>query len=85
MSIIFIYLTIIFIASCDSSLKYNDFIAKKNVDEIGFQMDRKECLKEGDLLANKSEGSKRAGEILLDTKYYKISCMKRKGWSLKNK
>ena len=71
--------------SCDSSLKYNNFVAKGNVDEVGFQMDSNECLKEGKLLANKAEGSKRAGEVLLDTEYYKISCMKRKGWIPKEK
>lgn len=39
-----------------------------------------ECEKLGHLQANKSEGSKRAGEILIDKKRYFLSCMNRKGW-----
>ena len=82
--IVFLALYAIFTAGCDSSLNYGDFIERKNNDKVSFQMNDKQCQKEGELLANQSEGSKRAGEILLDTKYYKISCMKRKGWNFKN-
>ena len=77
---VFLALYPIFIFGCDSSLNYDDFIEKKGDDRVGFQMDDKQCQKEGELLANQSEGSKRAGEIIIDTKYYKMSCMKRKGW-----
>ncbi len=42
-----------------------------------------ECEKLGHLEAPRAEGSKRAGEILIDKKRYFLSCMERKGWASK--
>ncbi len=80
---VFLALYAFLTVGCDSSFNYDDFIERKGVDKVSFLMDDKQCQKEGELLANQSEGSKRAGEILLDTKYYKMNCMKRKGWNFK--
>ena len=82
----FIFLGILFLAlvNCGSSFNYENFKERKGVDKIIFQGDFKECNKEGNLQALRSEGSKRSGEILMDKRRYSIACMKRKGWLLKD-
>ena len=59
---------------------YENFEERKDVTELLFQDHMKQCDKLGRLQASRSEGSKRAGEILIDKKRYCLSCMNRKGW-----
>jgi len=68
------------ISSCTSYTKYEDFRERKDSTKIVFQDNAEECEKLGHLQASRSEGSKRAGEIMLDKKRYFMSCMNRKGW-----
>ena len=74
----------LFLSNCDTSTNFEDFKNSSNISKIKFKEDFKECQKEGQLQGMRSEGSKRAGEIILDKKYYSMNCMKRKGWNLKD-
>ena len=68
------------ISSCTSYTKYEDFKERKDSTKIVFQDNAEECQKFGHLQSSRSEGSKRAGEIMINKKRYFISCMNRKGW-----
>jgi len=68
------------LSSCTSYNKHEDFIDRKDASKVVFQNNMQECEKLCHLQASRSEGSKRAGEILIDKKRYFISCMNRKGW-----
>ena len=68
------------ISSCTSYTKYEDFKERNDSTKIVFQDNAEECEKLGHLQASRSEGSKRAGEIMIDKKRYFMSCMNRKGW-----
>ena len=52
-------------------------------ERVTFENNKLDCWEHSNLLAAKAEGSKRAGEILMDKRRYFLSCMKRKGWVLK--
>ena len=79
-SFFFILAHILLFFSCSSYNQYENFKERKDVTELLFQDDMKQCDKLGHLQASRSEGSKRAGEILIDKKRYFMSCMNRKGW-----
>ena len=76
----FILSHILLFFSCSSYNQYENFEERKDVTELLFQDHMKQCDKLGQLQASRSEGSKRAGEILIDKKRYFLSCMNRKGW-----
>ena len=46
---------------------------------VTFENNKLDCWEHSNLLAAKAEGSKRAGEILIDKRRYFLGCMKRKG------
>ena len=78
---IIIQIFIIFIfCGCTSYLNYENFKERKGVARVVFQGNMEGCEKFRNLQATRSEGSKRAGEILIDKKRYFMSCMNRKGW-----
>ena len=80
MKIIIYFFSFLVISSCTSYTKYEDFKERKDSTKIVFQDNAEECEKLGHLQASRSEGSKRAGEIMIDKKRYFMSCMNRKGW-----
>ena len=80
MKIIIYFFSFLVISSCTSYIKYEDFKERKDSTKIVFQDNAEECEKLGHLQASRSEGSKRAGEIMIDKKRYFMSCMNRKGW-----
>ena len=84
MKLLYLILAILILTSCDSPIIYKNYRERDGVDRIKFQKDKGECLKEGNLQATRSEGSKRAGEILIDKGRYSMNCMKRKGWVLRD-
>ena len=76
------FISIIFsLSGCTSYNQYENFKERNDSNKLVFQDNAQECEKLGHLQASRSEGSKRAGEILIDKKRYFISCMSRKGWS----
>ena len=77
--IIFIFIILIF-SNCTSYSNYEDFKVRNDSTMIIFQDNAEQCEKLGSVQASRSEGSKRAGEILIDKKRYFMSCMNRKGW-----
>jgi hypothetical protein len=79
----FILAHILLFFSCSSYTNYEDFKVRDDSTKVIFQNNAEECDKLGHLQASRSEGSKRAGEILIDKKRYFMSCMNRKGWILK--
>ena len=82
MKIITYFFSFLVISSCTSYTKYEDFKERKGSTKIVFQDNADECEKLGHLQVSRSEGSKRAGEIMIDKKRYFMSCMNRKGWIL---
>ena len=82
MKIIIYFFSFLVISSCTPYTKYEDFKERKGSTKIVFQDNAEECEKLGHLQASRSEGSKRAGEIMIDKKRYFMSCMNRKGWIL---
>jgi hypothetical protein len=84
MKLFFFFLAhILLFFSCSSYNQYENFQERKDVTELLFQDDMNECDKLVHLQTSRSEGSKRAGEILIDKKRYFMSCMDRKGWIAK--
>lgn len=79
---IWIFLILI-LSSCTSYNSYEDFKEREGFTKVTFQDNMEECEKLGHLQATRSEGSKRAGEILIDKKRYFMNCMNRKGWIAK--
>lgn len=71
------------LSSCTSYNSYEDFKEREGVTKVTFQGNMEECGKLGHLQATRSEGSKRAGEILIDKKRYFMNYMNRKGWIAK--
>ena len=71
------------LSSCTSYSKHEDFVERKDASKVFLKNNMQECEKLGRLQASRPEGSKRAGEILLDKKHYAFDCMKRKGWVLR--
>ena len=67
-------------AGCTSYNNIGDFEERKDSNLITFENNKLDCHEHSNLLAAKAEGSKRAGEILIDKRRYFLSCMKRKGW-----
>ena len=65
---------------CKSNNNLEDFKERKDSNRITFENNKLDCQGHSNLLASKAEGSKRAGEILIDKQRYFLSCMKRKGW-----
>ena len=80
--IIFIFV-FLFLSNCTSYSNYEDFKERNDSTMIIFQDNAEQCEKLGSVQASRSEGSKRAGEILIDKKRYFMSCMNRKGWTPK--
>ena len=80
MKIIIYFFSFLVISSCTSYTKYENFKKRKDSTKIVFQDNVEECQKFGHLQSSRSEGSKRAGEIMINKKRYFISCMNRKGW-----
>ena len=77
---LFILAHILLFFSCSSYTNYEDFKERTGSTKVVFQDNVQQCEKLGYLQASRSEGSKRAGEILIDKRHYFMSCMKRKGW-----
>jgi hypothetical protein len=77
---LFIFAHILLLFSCSSYTNYEDFKERTDSTKVVFQDNVQECEKLGYLQASRSEGSKRAGEILIDKRKYFMSCMDRKGW-----
>ena len=81
------FLTSIFISlyfiGCTPEYNLEDFKSRNDINKTTFMKNKVGCQKHSNLLASKSEGSKRAGEIAIDQNRYFLSCMKRKGWTLK--
>ena len=67
-------------SGCTSYNNIGDFEERKDSNLITFENNKLDCHEHSNLLAAKAEGSKRAGEILIDKRRYFLSCMKRKGW-----
>ena len=65
---------------CTSYNNLEDFKVRKDSNRITFQNNKLDCQEHSNLLAARAEGSKRAGEILIDKRRYFLGCMKRKGW-----
>lgn len=65
---------------CTSYNNIEDFKERKDSNLITFENNKLDCHEHSNLLAAKAEGSKRAGEILIDKRRYFLSCMKRNGW-----
>ena len=80
MKIITYFFSFLVISSCTSYTKYENFKERKDSTKIVFQDNAEECQKFGHLQSSRAEGSKRAGEIMINKKRYFISCMNRKGW-----
>jgi|TARA_B100000959_G_C14971943_1_gene620061 hypothetical protein len=78
--ILFILTYTLFFLSCSSYTNYEDFKKRPDSSETSFNNNLEECEKLGHLQASRPEGSKRAGEILIDKKRYFLGCMDRKGW-----
>ena len=70
----------LFFVGCTSYNNLEDFKERKDSNLITFEKNKLDCHEHSNLLAAKAEGSKRAGEILIDKRRYFLSCMKRKGW-----
>ena len=80
----FIHLFIVLgFISCSSDYYFEDFELRKDVIKSTFMKNKLICQKHSKLLAFRSEGSKRAGEMAIEQNKYFLSCMKRKGWVLK--
>lgn len=80
----FIYIFIpLYFFGCASDYNLEDFKLRKDVNKTTFRENKANCQKHSNLLASKSEGSKRAGEIAIDQKNYFLGCMERKGWVLR--
>lgn len=77
-----ILITLYFLG-CTSSNNLEDFQVRKDSNPVAFEDNKLNCKEHSKSLASKAEGSKRAGEILMDKRRYFLSCMKRKGWVLK--
>ncbi len=67
-------------AGCSSYNNLEDFKERKDSNQVTFESNKLDCQEHSNLLAAKAEGSKRAGEILIDKRRYFLGCMKRKGW-----
>lgn len=65
---------------CTSYNDIEDFKERKNSNRVVFEKNKLDCQEHSKLLASKAEGSKRAGEIMIDKRRYFLTCMKRKGW-----
>ena len=74
------FFSFLVISSCTYYTKYEDFKERNDSTKIVFQDNAEECEKLGHLQSSRSEGSKRAGEIMIDKKRYFMTCMDRKGW-----
>ena len=83
MKLIIINLVCLFFSNCTSYSNYEDFKVRNDSTMIIFEDNAEQCEKLGSVQASRSEGSKRAGEILIDKKRYFMSCMNRKGWTPK--
>ncbi|MEC8957278.1 MAG: hypothetical protein VX495_02680 [Nitrospinota bacterium] len=73
-------LIVLCFVSCTSYNNIEDFKERKDSNRITFENNKLDCHEHSNLLAVKAEGSKRAGEILIDKRRYFLGCMKRKGW-----
>ena len=73
-------LVVLWFLGCTSHNNLEDFKERKDSNGIIFENNKLACQEHSNLLAAKAEGSKRAGEILIDRQRYFLSCMKRKGW-----
>ncbi|MEC7786405.1 MAG: hypothetical protein VX579_05595 [Nitrospinota bacterium] len=73
-------LIVLCFVSCTSYNNIEDFKERKDSNRITFENNKLDCQEHSNLLAAKAEGSKRAGEILIDKRRYFLGCMKRKGW-----
>ena len=73
-------LIVLCFVSCTSYNSIEDFKERKDSNRITFENNKLDCQEHSNLLAAKAEGSKRAGEILIDKRRYFLGCMKRKGW-----
>ncbi|MEC9423191.1 MAG: hypothetical protein VYC01_02470 [Nitrospinota bacterium] len=76
-------LIVLCFVSCTSYNNIEDFKERKDSNRITFENNKLDCQEHSNLLAAKAEGSKRAGEILIDKRRYFLGCMKRKGWTSK--
>jgi len=65
---------------CTSYNNIENFKERKDANRVVFEKNKLDCQEHSELLASKAEGSKRAGEIMIDKRRYFLSCMKRKGW-----
>jgi len=65
---------------CTSYNNIESFEERKDSNLTTFENNKLDCQEHSNLLAAKAEGSKRAGEILIDKRRYFLSCMQRKGW-----
>jgi len=70
----------LYFLGCNSYNEIEDFNERKDSNRVVFEKNKLDCQEHSELLASKAEGSKRAGEIMIDKKRYFISCMMRKGW-----
>jgi len=73
-------LIVLCFVSCTSYNNIENFKERKDSNRITFENNKLDCQEHSNLLATKAEGSKRAGEILIDKRRYFLGCMKRKGW-----
>ena len=73
-------LVALYFLGCTSYNNLEDFKERKDSNRATFYNNKLDCQEHSNLLAAKGEGSKRAGEILIDKRRYFLSCMKRKGW-----
>ena len=77
----FIYMLVaLYFLGCTSYNNLEDFKERKDLNRNTFYNNKLDCQEHSNLLAAKAEGSKRAGEILIDKRRYFLGCMKRKGW-----
>jgi len=73
-------LIVLCFVSCTSYNNIEDFKERKDSNRITFENNKLDCQEHSNLLAAKTEGSKRTGKILIDKRRYFLGCMKRKGW-----